>query len=383
MRSVAGDEDVRGRDGCSSCQERSQVPEWRCPRERPGVHNPDEDLPVEDVTNTEVSYGVGMTDTTSAPDSDDRGELRERLNSFATEAVNEATRELDRLPLDEQIAVMCEQNATVADAVAACAPQLAAAVTLVVDGMRAGGRLIYVGAGTPGRLGILDASEIPPTYGMDPSRVVGVIAGGETAIRTAVENAEDDDVAGAAAVDELGVGRHDTVVGISASGRTPYVLGALLRARELGAATVGFACNAGSAIGEASDVAIETVVGPEVVTGSTRLKAATAQKMVLNTISTLTMVRLGKVYGNLMVDVRATNEKLRARSERIVMLATGTDAVTAARALAAVDGWVKAAILVVVTGLGGDDAVRLLNEHDGMLREAIASATPAGPSTIP
>ena len=336
---------------------------------------------MEDGTNPEVSYGVGMTDTTSAPGSDDRGELRERLNSFATEAVNEATRELDRLPLDEQIAVMCEQNATVADAVAACAPQLAAAVTLVVDGMRAGGRLIYVGAGTPGRLGILDASEIPPTYGMDPSRVVGVIAGGETAIRTAVENAEDDDVAGAAAVDELGVGRHDTVVGISASGRTPYVLGALLRARELGAATVGFACNAGSAIGEASDVAIETVVGPEVVTGSTRLKAATAQKMVLNTISTLTMVRLGKVYGNLMVDVRATNEKLRARSERIVMLATSTDAVTAARALAAVDGWVKAAILVVVTGLGGDDAVRLLNEHDGMLREAIASATPTGPST--
>lgn len=263
MRSVAGDEDVRGRDGCSSCQERSQVRDWRCPRERPDVHNPDEDLPVEDGTNPEVSYGVGMTDTTSAPDSDDRGELRERLNSFATEAVNEATRELDRLPLDEQIAVMCEQNATVADAVAACAPQLAAAVTLVVDGMRAGGRLIYVGAGTPGRLGILDASEIPPTYGMDPSRVVGVIAGGETAIRTAVENAEDDDVAGAAAVDELGVGRHDTVVGISASGRTPYVLGALLRARELGAATVGFACNAGSAIGEASDVAIETVVGPE------------------------------------------------------------------------------------------------------------------------
>ncbi|WP_460520424.1 N-acetylmuramic acid 6-phosphate etherase [Humibacter antri] len=315
-----------------------------------------------------------MTDTTSTPDSDERGELRERLNSFATEAVNEATRELDLLPLDVQIALMCAQNDTVADAVAACAPQLAAAVTLVVDGMRAGGRLIYVGAGTPGRLGVLDASEIPPTYGMDPSRVVGVIAGGDAAIRTAVENAEDDDVAGAADVDELDVGEHDTVVGISASGRTPYVLGALKRARDRGASTVGFACNAGSAIGEASDVAIETVVGPEVVTGSTRLKAGTAQKMVLNTISTLAMVRLGKVYGNLMVDMRATNEKLRARSERIVMLATGTDAATAARALTAVDGWVKAAILVVVTGLDGDDAVRRLDDHDGMLRDAIAAA---------
>ena len=322
----------------------------------------------------EVSYGVDMTNSTSAPDSDGRGALRESLKSFATEAVNEATRDLDRLSLDEQVALMCLQNATVADAVAACAPQLASAITLVVDGMRAGGRLIYVGAGTPGRLGVLDASEIPPTYGMDPSRVVGVIAGGDAAIRTAVENAEDDDVAGADAMDDLSVGEHDTVVGISASGRTPYVLGALKRARELGASTVGFACNAGSAIGEASDVAIETVVGPEVVTGSTRLKAGTAQKVVLNTISTLAMVRLGKVYGNLMVDVRATNEKLRARSERIVMLATGTDASTAADALTEVDGWVKAAILVVLTGLDGDGAVRLLNDHDGMLREAIGAA---------
>lgn len=315
-----------------------------------------------------------MTDTTSAPGGDERGQLRERLKSFATESVNEATRDLDLLPLDAQVELLCEQNAVVTDAVSACADQIASAITLVVDGMRAGGRLIYVGAGTPGRLGVLDASEIPPTYGMDASRVVGVIAGGDTAIRTAVENAEDDDAAGAAAMDELEIGTHDTVVGISASGRTPYVLGALNRAKERGASTVGFACNAGSAIGAVADVAIETVVGPEVVTGSTRLKAGSAQKMVLNTISTLAMVRLGKVYGNLMVDVRATNEKLRARSERIVMLATGTDAATAARALADVDGWVKAAILVVLTGLDGAAAVRLLGEHDGMLRDAIAAA---------
>lgn len=305
---------------------------------------------------------------------EDRDSIRTSLGGFATEAVNDNTTDLDLLPLDRQVALLCAENATVPDAVTAAAPQIVAAIELTVAGMRAGGRIVYVGAGTPGRLGVLDASEIPPTYGMDPSRVVGVISGGDRAIRIAVENAEDDDAAGAAAVDELEVTRNDTVIGISASGRTPYVLGALRRARERRAATVGFACNAGSAIGAASDVAIETVVGPEVVTGSTRMKAGTAQKLVLNTISTLTMVRLGKVYGNLMVDVRATNEKLRARSERIVMLATGTDAATAAAALAAVDGWVKAAILVVVTGLDGDEAVRLLSDNAGMLRDAIAAA---------
>ena len=306
---------------------------------------------------------------------DDRSALRADLSTYATESVNDATTDLDLLSLEEQVAVMCRENEAVAGAVFACAPQIAAATALVVEGMRAGGRLIYVGAGTPGRLGVLDASEIPPTYGMDPSRVVGVIAGGDVAIRRAVENAEDDATAGAAAVDDLEVGEHDTVVGISASGRTPYVLAALQRARARGASTVGFACNSGSAIGAASDVAIETIVGAEVVTGSTRLKAGTAQKLVLNTISTLAMVRLGKVYGNLMVDVRATNEKLRARSERIVMQATGADASTAASALAAVNGWVKAAILVVLTGLDGDAAVRVLNENDGMLRDAIAAAT--------
>nr|WP_240977690.1 N-acetylmuramic acid 6-phosphate etherase [Planctomonas sp. JC2975] len=321
----------------------------------------------EGVASASYPTGASVSD-------DERGELRDSLTTFATEAVNPATLDLDLLPLDEQVALLCAENATVPDAVTAAAPQLAAAIELAVSGMRDGGRIVYVGAGTPGRLGVLDASEIPPTYGMDPSRVVGVISGGDVAIRTAVENAEDDDVAGAAAMDELGVGGNDTVIGISASGRTPYVLGALLRAKELGAATVGAACNVGSAIGEVSDVAIETIVGPEAVTGSTRMKAGTAQKLVLNTISTLTMVRLGKVYGNLMVDVRATNEKLRARSERIVMLATGTDAATAAAALASVDGWVKAAILVVVTGLEGAEAVRLLNDRDGMLREAIAAA---------
>jgi N-acetylmuramic acid 6-phosphate etherase len=306
--------------------------------------------------------------------SSDRGDLRQSLEGFATEGVNPATRDLDLLDVRAQVELMCAQNEAVTAAVTACAPQLAAAVELIVAGMRAGGRLVYVGAGTPGRLGVLDASEIPPTFGMDPSRVVGVISGGDRALRSAVENAEDDGGAGAAAMDDLSIDAHDTVVGLSASGRTPYVLGALRRARERGASTVGAACNAGSAIGAVSDVAIETVVGPEAVSGSTRLKAGTAQKLVLNTLSTLTMVRLGKVYGNLMVDVRATNEKLRARSERIVMRATGADAAVAAAALAEVDGWVKAAILAVLAGVSGAEAVRLLEAHDGMLRDALAAA---------
>jgi len=297
------------------------------------------------------------------------------LGTLATEQVGDDGRQLDVMPVDELVVAMISDGAAVPDVVASQASGIAAAIDGIVERMRRGGRLIYIGAGTPGRIGILDASEIPPTFGMDPSRVVGVIAGGPGAVHTAVENAEDDAPLGASALAELAVVAEDSVIGISASGRTPYVVGALEYARRVGAFTVGFACNAGSAIGASADVAIETVVGPEFVTGSTRLKAGTAQKLVLNAISTIVMIRLGKVYGSLMVDLKATNEKLRARSERTVMLATGVDAATAAQALAEVDGWVKAAILVAVSGLSGADAVRLLGEHDGALRAAIAAST--------
>ncbi|TAM69564.1 MAG: N-acetylmuramic acid 6-phosphate etherase [Microbacteriaceae bacterium] len=301
------------------------------------------------------------------------GALRAQLGHLATEQVGDDRLQLDLMSVADLVDAMNRVNASVPSVVATAAPAITRAIHGIVERMRGGGRLIYVGAGTAGRIGVLDASEIPPTFGTDPSRVVGVIAGGPDAVGRAIENAEDDM---AAAVDDLTALRltsGDALVGISASGRTPYVLGALGYARRLGVFTVGLACNAGSEIGHAADVAIETVVGPEIVTGSTRLKAGTAQKLVVNMISTITMVRLGKVYGSLMVDLKATNEKLRARSERTVMLAAGVDAATAAQALAEVGGWVKAAIVVAVTGLSGADAIGLLAQHGGMLRATLAA----------
>jgi N-acetylmuramic acid 6-phosphate etherase len=300
--------------------------------------------------------------------------LRELLGELATEGVNDTHGEFDLLPTEAQLAAMQEESAQAVAAVSEAAPQIAAAIDAIVPRLRAGGRLVYVGAGTAGRMGVLDASEIPPTFGTDPSLVVGVIAGGEVALRSAVEDAEDDADRGAADLDAVGLTAGDAVIGISASGRTPYVVGALEHARALGALTVGLACNAGSRVGEVADLAIETVVGPEIVAGSTRLKGGTAQKLVLNAISTIAMVRLGKVHGNLMVDVQATNAKLRARAERIVMLATGVDAAVASAALESVGGSVKAAILVTITGVAPDEAIARLASHDGVLRDALNGA---------
>lgn len=304
-------------------------------------------------------------------------DLRETLGTLATEAVSDSTRDLDIMSVEELVATMNAANAEVPVAVARESASIVAAVTGVSERMRRGGRLIYAGAGTAGRMGVLDASEIPPTFGAAPELVVGLMAGGPVALHTAVENAEDDDEAGRAAIRAISVGPLDAVVGISASGRTPFVLGAVDQARRAGAFTVGLACNAGSPLGRDAEVGIEVVVGPEILTGSTRLKAGTAQKLVLNMISTIAMVRLGKVYGNLMVDLRATNAKLRARSERTVMLATGTDAQQAAEALDATGGWIKAAILMSETTLDADAAVRLLAEHGGRLRDALTAVDAA------
>ncbi|WP_173923392.1 N-acetylmuramic acid 6-phosphate etherase [Agromyces sp. Marseille-P2726] len=303
--------------------------------------------------------------------------LRDVLGGLATEGVNETHRDFDLLDTEAQLAAMHEESAQAVAAVTDASPQVAVAVDAIVPRLRAGGRLVYLGAGTAGRMGVLDASEIPPTFGTDPSLVVGLIAGGDVALRTAVEDAEDDAALGAADLESIGLTAADAVVGVSASGRTPYVVGALEYARGLGALTVGLSCNAGSRIGELADVAIETVVGPEIVAGSTRLKGGTAQKLVLNAISTIAMVRLGKVHGNLMVDVQATNAKLRARAERIVMLATGIDAAAASAALESVGGSVKAAILVTLTGVTPDEAIARLAAHDGVLRDALASAPSA------
>ncbi|UAJ81359.1 N-acetylmuramic acid 6-phosphate etherase [Leifsonia sp. ZF2019] len=300
-------------------------------------------------------------------------DLRETLGTLATEAVSESTRDLDIMSIEELVAAMNEANAEVPVAVARESASIVAAVEGVSERMKRGGRLIYAGAGTAGRMGVLDASEIPPTFGAAPELVVGLMAGGPEALHTAVENAEDDDEAGRAAVRAVTIGPLDAVVGISASGRTPFVLGAIDQARRAGAFTVGLSCNPDSPLGRDAEVGIEVVVGPEILTGSTRLKAGTAQKLVLNMISTISMVRLGKVYGNLMVDLRATNAKLRARSERTVMLATGTGPQQAAEALNATGGWIKAAILMSETTLDADAAVRLLAEHGGRLRDALAA----------
>ncbi|MBF4570732.1 N-acetylmuramic acid 6-phosphate etherase [Plantibacter sp. VKM Ac-2880] len=307
-----------------------------------------------------------------------RDSLRAELATMSTEQVGERVPDLDALTTRELVAAMNEEDRSVPEAVAAVAPEIAAAVDAIVDRLRRGGRLISLGAGTAGRLGILDASEAPPTFGTDPGLIVGLIAGGPGAIQQAVENAEDRDDLGRADLASLSITADDAVVGVSASGRTPYVLGALEYARSVGAITIGLSCNAGSPLGRDADIGIEAVVGPELLTGSTRLKAGTAQKLVLNMLSTISMVRLGKTYRNLMVDLRATNEKLRARAERTVMLATEVDAATAAATLASVDGWVKAAILVLVTGIAADEAVARLRSGDGSLSAAIAAHATTG-----
>ncbi|QCX77406.1 N-acetylmuramic acid 6-phosphate etherase [Streptomyces sp. YIM 121038] len=308
---------------------------------------------------------------TSTPDG--YGELRAELASLTTEAFRPELAEIDRLPTPDIARIMNGEDATVPTAVAAQLPRIAAAIDATAERMARGGRLVYAGAGTAGRLGVLDASECPPTFNTDPGDVVGLIAGGPPAMVTAVEGAEDSRALAAEDLTALALTPDDTVVGISASGRTPYAIGAVEYARTVGALTIGLSCNAGSALAAAAEHGIEVVVGPELLTGSTRLKAGTAQKLVLNMISTITMIRLGKTYGNLMVDVRASNEKLRARSRRIVALATGAPDDEIERALAATDGEVKPAILTILGAVDAPTAARLLTESGGHLRTALAA----------
>ncbi|MFF4581511.1 N-acetylmuramic acid 6-phosphate etherase [Streptomyces sp. NPDC001373] len=299
-------------------------------------------------------------------------DLRAQLDTLTTEAFRPELAEIDRLPTLEITRLMNAEDATVPAAVAAQLERIAAAVDAIAERMARGGRLVYAGAGTAGRLGVLDASECPPTFNTDPAQVVGLIAGGPGALVTAVEGAEDSRELAAEDLTALALTADDTVIGVSASGRTPYAIGAVEFARSRGALTVGLSCNAGSALAAAADHGIEVVVGPELLTGSTRLKAGTAQKLVLNLISTVTMIRLGKTYGNLMVDVRATNEKLRARSRRIVALATGAPDAEIEAALTATGGEVKDAVLVLLGGVDGPTAARLLTASRGHLREALA-----------
>lgn len=298
--------------------------------------------------------------------------LLDVLSTLGTEASTIERGDLDLLDTTELVQRMNAEDHRVPAAVGERSAEIAAAVDGITERFRRGGRLIYLGAGTAGRVGVLDASECPPTFGTDPSTVVGLIAGGETAIRAAVENAEDDDTAAAASLRELGLTDRDTVVGISASGRTPYVVGGLEFARGLGALTVAIASNPASEIGAVADIAIEVVTGPEFISGSTRLKSGTAQKLVVNMLTTLSMIKLGKTHRGVMVDLLATNEKLHARSIRTVTELTGAGLDDASAALDAAGGSVKLAILMISTGASADSAAQALQEADGILRLAIA-----------
>ena len=294
------------------------------------------------------------------------------LDPRLTEQRNPATTDIDRLSALEIVRVINDEDHRVAPAVAGQLEQVSRAVEMAEETFRRGGRLIYVGAGTSGRLGVLDASEMPPTYGTDPRMVQGVIAGGERAITRAVEGAEDSREDGAAAVEALETGPDDFVFGIAASGTTPYVHGALTRAAQRGTKTGFLLCTPPQEwMLEVYDVVIAVLVGPEVVTGSTRMKAGTATKIVLNTITTGAMIRLGKVYGNLMVDLRATNQKLQDRSERILMETLDLDRASAADLLAEAGGSVKTAMVMRWRGVGRDQATRLLRRAGGRLGEVL------------
>jgi N-acetylmuramic acid 6-phosphate etherase len=293
----------------------------------------------------------------------------DELSSLLTESVNPATHDLDRMSTLDLVKTINREDARVALAVGEAAPEIATAINAIAARMRRGGRLIYTGAGTSGRLGVLDASECPPTFSVSADRVVGIIAGGDTALRNSAETVEDRPEAGEADLKAIGLQPEDSVVGLSASGRTPYVIGGLNYARSIGALAIGVACNKPAALSAAADIAILAPVGPEVLSGSTRLKSGTAQKMVLNLLSTGVMVRLGKTYGNLMIDLRPTNDKLRVRACRLVCQVTGLDE-KAARILLEGCGWeVKTAVVMAKLGVTADEARGKLSEAGGFVRK--------------
>ncbi|QWL71430.1 N-acetylmuramic acid 6-phosphate etherase [Aeromonas hydrophila] len=291
------------------------------------------------------------------------------LSSMITETRNPASVEIDQLPTLEMLRVINQEDQQVALAVSQLLPEITRAVDAIAAAFGKGGRLVYIGAGTSGRLGILDASECPPTYGVSAEQVVGLIAGGHKAILQAVENAEDDAELGAQDLKNIQFCDNDVLVGIAASGRTPYVLGAMAHARTVGATVCSISCNPGSPLAQAADISMVAVVGPEIVTGSSRMKAGTAQKLILNMLSTGAMIRTGKVYGNLMVDVEATNAKLVERQKRIVMEATDCERAVAERALAQADNHCKTAIVMILAGLTADEARTRLQSSNGFISQ--------------
>ena len=296
------------------------------------------------------------------------------LGHLLTEQANPATSDLDALPTEEMLAVFNREDQKVAESVRKEIPQIARAVEAIASRMSSGGRLLYCGAGTSGRLGVLDASECPPTFQVPEDLVTAFIAGGDHALRHAVEGCEDSAESGAGDLVRAGFSVKDALVGIAASGRTPYVLGAIGRARELGGVTVGLSCSPDSALSKCADISIEPLPGPEVIAGSTRLKAGTATKLVLNMISSGVMIRLGYVYSNLMVNVRPSNEKLVDRAQRIIMQLTGRSRSDAARLLEESGRDVRTALLMDKAGVSRDEARALLAQSGGRVRDALVRA---------
>lgn len=294
------------------------------------------------------------------------------IESLTTEASDPRYADIDTRDVAELAALMNEADHSVPLAVRDALDQIVPAIEAVVERMRSGGRLFYIGAGTPGRIAVLDASEIPPTFSTS-DRVIAIMAGGSRAIVEAVEGAEDDADAGAAAIDAAAIGSHDAVIGIAASGRTPFVIGAISRAKQLGALTIGLSCNSDTELSRVADHGIEVLTGPEFISGSTRLKAGTAQKLVLNMFSTITMVRLGKTYGNLMVDVNASNEKLRIRAARIVSRLTGVSEDSAHSLLAEADYSVPLAVVAQRKQLPISEARMVLAAANGHLKHALGN----------
>jgi len=297
--------------------------------------------------------------------------LLQTLSTLITEQRNPNSMHVDSLSALEIVQLMNEEDKQVPLAIEKCLPQIAQAVERIVAVFQQGGRLVYIGAGTSGRLGVLDASECPPTFGVSPEMVKGIIAGGERALRHPIEGAEDSKAQAVVDLQTIHFSSKDVLVGIAASGRTPYVIGALEYAKSLGSVTVSISSNPNSAMANIVDIAIDTVVGPEVLTGSSRLKSGTAQKLVLNMLTTTSMILMGKCYQNLMVDVQASNEKLKARAIRIVMQATDCDKALAEETLKQADQNAKLAIMMILSGLDRAQAEALLEKHHGKLQLAL------------
>ena len=297
--------------------------------------------------------------------------LLQTLSTLITEQRNPNSMHVDSLSALEIVQLMNEEDKQVPLAIEKCLPQIAQAVECIVAAFQQGGRLVYIGAGTSGRLGVLDASECPPTFGVSPEMVKGIIAGGERALRHPIEGAEDSKAQAVVDLQTIQFSSKDVLVGIAASGRTPYVIGALEYAKSLGSVTVSIASNPNSAMANIVDIAIDTVVGPEVLTGSSRLKSGTAQKLVLNMLTTASMILMGKCYQNLMVDVQASNEKLKARAIRIVMQATDCDKALAEETLKQADQNAKLAIMMILSGLDRAQAEALLEKHQSKLQLAL------------